>query len=433
MEAYFFINISVSVIVLALLKYGNGTSNVDYYLSCFGIIVWFIPYTLIAQFIPTEVLIEPLIIKQSFLTYTKSLDISNTSVFNKEQAMQIAGLIALLVGLALFIKQAIRAITLNNQILNAPSLRFHKKLSHKHQVPVYSTSDIPSGMLLGIRSPRVVFSNAITESNQIKLIICHEKKHLERCDNIRLALLELIECLFWWNPLIRVLANKNRFFIEALCDETASKEFGVNEYINELASLILLNHHTKKYSLNSTATSSKRNNLSRIKLLKENREMTIRKKLTYTLALCTAILAMTWNTFAIATGNSSNSLDKELQGALVSFDLKVKDRTNKDEESVYASQMSMWVDFDKKVSFKIGDKFKFNITISDLGEKKDPLELAYFDMEIIETSGSNEKVVSNPRLKTAFTQEAMIEIDNFQVSPHAYAIKFTPERALKPK
>lgn len=433
MEMYVIVNTTISLAILALLKHGNGTNIIHYYLSFFGVLIWFIPYSLIAKIVPVEVLVEPIILNQSVTHYADYLPSTNYSYFDNETLIQFVALSFVLVGITFFIKQVFKAAVFNKKVLNDSSLQYHKQLSDEYQIPVYSANNVPSGMLLGFRTPKVVFSNLITESKQIKLILCHEKKHFERSDNYRLVFLAFVECLFWWNPLVRALVNKNRFYIEALCDESASQEFGFNEYAKQLASLILFKSEANQLTLTSTATSNKRNNMSRIKLLKENRKMTLKKKVTYVLTLCTALLTMAWHTLVIATDNSSEALAPEHQGTLVTFDLKVKDRSNKDEESVFASQMSMWVDFDKKASFKIGDKFKFNFKVSDLGKDSGSLELAAFDMEIIEISGSGEKVVSNPRLKTAFTQEAMIEIDNFQVSPHAYAIKFTPERALRPE
>ncbi|MBF7074188.1 M56 family metallopeptidase [Glaciecola sp. MH2013] len=426
MEGYFFVNGIVTLIVLALLKYGNGTSSVNYYLSCFGIFVWLIPYAFLAQIVPAEVLVEPLILKQSFLVSTESTAASNTSVVSRELLARFIILIALLIGAILFIKKIIDVMTLNSRIVSDPSLQFHKDLSLKHQVPVYSANGTPSGMLLGIRSPKIVFSKSITDIGQINLIICHEKKHLERKDNVRLVLLTLVESIFWWNPLVRVLADKNRFFIEALCDEDASKEFGLEEYIDGLTSLILFNHKTKQYPLNCAATSNTSNSIFRVKLLKENRKMTLKRKVTYALTICTALIAMTWNTLATPTDSKVENLDKQYQGTLVNFDLKIEDRESK-EISTHTSQMSMWVDFDKKVSFELGGQYRFNFTVSDLEE------LAFFDIEIVEVSGSDEKVVANPRLKTGFKQGAVIEIDNVEVSPNAYYIKFNLERALRPE
>jgi len=505
MELYLLINISVSAIILALLRYGNGTNLVNYYISIFGILIWFVPYSFIASFIPNEVLLEPVILTQTIETYTETVYTPELNSFNIAQLIDYLAIVAIFLGFSLFIKQIIKARALQNSILNHRSFSFQKGLSEKYQAQVYSSENAPSGILLGLRSPKIVIASSIQEAHQLNLIISHEKTHLKRHDNYRLIVLEFVECLFWWNPLVRALAQKNKFFIEAICDEQTSKKYGLHKYIEDFASLILRNHKVSNFILNSTATSNKSNNMSRLILLKENRVMTLKRKLIYTLTLGSAISAMIWNTFAIASGNDKTVLNENVpkisvndnkqlietlekfagnkasfssentilivngkkkskdflnyltlqdissinvqtgeitefqittnkqsnesnQGALVNFDLKVKDRSNKEEENLLSSKMSMWVDFDKKASFKISDNFKFSFKVSDLGE-----EQAFFDMEIVEVSNSGEKVVSNPKLQTSFTQEAMIEIDNFQVSPHAYAIKFTPEKASRPQ
>lgn len=230
MEIYLMINITISLVILALLKHGNGTNIIHYYLSSFGFLIWFIPYSLIAKIAPNEVLVEPIILSQSVTKYTGSLIPINYNKFNNETLIYPAALLLVLVGITLFFRQIFKASVFSRQILSDSSLMFHKQLTNEYQIPVYSASNVPSGMLLGFRSPKIIFSDLITDSKQIKLVLCHEKKHFERKDNYRLVFLAFVECLFWWNPLVRELVNKNRFYIEALCDESASQEFGLNEY-----------------------------------------------------------------------------------------------------------------------------------------------------------------------------------------------------------
>lgn len=427
MEIYLLINISISLLTLALLKFAQGSNQANYLLSSFAILAWFIPYPWLAQLIPEQALVNPTIISQSFVTLSSSLTTANSNMFDFAQLGYWLAIVSLVIGMALLIKQIAYLVKLKREILSDVSLKYLKELSEKNQVPVYSASNVPIGMLLGFRRPIVVIANSIKDVRQINLIVCHEKAHMERYDNYRLALLAMIECLFWWNPLVRKLVSKNRVFIEILCDERASKAYGIDDYVNDFAGLILQNNQHNMLSLYSTATSSKSNNILRLKLLKENRVMTLNKKLTYVTTVFTALLAMTWNTIAIATNNTSDSLTSENYGALVNFDVKVQDRSDSEQESIRETTMAIWVDFDKQAEIKIGDKFAFNLKVSDQGE------LAGIDMEIIEISNDSEKVISKPRLKTAFKQAALIEIDNYTVSPHAYAIKLTPERALQPE
>ena len=427
MDVYLLINVCISALALVLIKFVQGSNQANYWLSSFAILAWFIPYSWLAQFIPSQVLTAPIIINQSLVSVSTTLATTTGTMLEFSQIIEWLALACFAIGLILFIKQIVNLLKLNGEVLTDDSLEYHQDLSEQYQVPVYSVANAPSGMLLGFRKPKVIISNAINDKQQLNLIVCHEKTHIARYDNYRLAFLALAECLFWWNPLVRKLVATNRVFIEALCDESASKAYGIDDYINDFAGLILRNNQHNMHSLYSTATSCKSNNILRLKLLKENRVMTLNKKLTYVATIFTALLAMTWNTLAIATNNTADSLTDDNYGALVNLDVKVQDRSDSEQESIRETTMAVWVDFDKQVAIKIGDKFAFNFKVSDQGE------LAAIDMEIIEIANDSEKVISKPKLKTAFKQAAVIEIDNDTVSPHAYAIKLTPERALQPE
>ena len=70
--------------------------------------------------------------------------------------------------------------------------------------------------------------------------------------------------------------------------------------------------------------------------------------------------------------------------------------------------------------------FTINFKAKDLGE------LASLEYELIESMLSNEKIVSKPSLTVKFGEEAIIEIDNQEVSKFAYLIKATPTKSINP-
>jgi hypothetical protein len=261
---------------------------------------------------------------------------------------------------------------------------------------------------------------------------------MRSCDNIRLLLLEFAECLFWWNPLVRKLVHVNRFFIEVRCDENASNGYGKSAYIEDLASLILAKHcvqnNEKSSSFSSSASSNITNNIARIKLLKEKRKMTFIKKIAYTLIALTTLTTMSWNTLATATSSDTeqqNKTNKKQLGALVDFDAIITNKMEGDKQDTYRYQVTLWVNFDKKATIKIGEEgfpesFIINFTAKDLGEST---SLQY---ELIESISSDEKIVSQPRLTVAYGQEATIEINNPKISKYAYLIKATPTKSTNP-
>jgi len=429
MENYFYISIVISLVVLALITYGKGTSNANYYLSLLGITSWFIPYATLAELIPEEALIEPVVVAFSTLSFASAVNSDQLSNFTLDVWLKQALLVLMGTGVLLFIKKAITFITWRNTILNDPSLTKLDDLSSKHQLPIYAVDKVSSGLLLGIVNPVILISTCITDPKHTGLIIAHEKQHFTNKDNLRLLFLAMAECLFWWNPLVRKLITLNRFFIEARCDQTASKSYGNNAYIEDLASLILTKLQRKPSNFVCSASSNNTNNIARIKLLKEKRTMTLRKKISYTLIALTTITAMSWNTLATATNTEKYQHVKAEQkqlGALVDFDVIITNNKKGIEEDTYRYEMIFWVNFEEKAAFEIGEDFTVNFKAKDLGGS---VSLEY---ELIESIQSKGKIVSKPRLSVDYGEEATIEIDNSDISQYAYLIKAIPQKAVNP-
>ena len=75
--------------------------------------------------------------------------------------------------------------------------------------------------IVGFSHPRIVtpddFTRRFSDSEQ-KLILTHEQVHLERNDARINALIALVRCLFWFNPLVHVGARTLRIDQELSCD-----------------------------------------------------------------------------------------------------------------------------------------------------------------------------------------------------------------------
>jgi beta-lactamase regulating signal transducer with metallopeptidase domain len=75
--------------------------------------------------------------------------------------------------------------------------------------------------IIGILDPRLIlprdFTERYTEDEQV-LIRAHERVHVERDDPRANALLAALQCLFWYNPLVHLAANRIRLDQELSCD-----------------------------------------------------------------------------------------------------------------------------------------------------------------------------------------------------------------------
>ena len=431
MESYLYINTSISLIVLAFIKYEKGSNNANYYLSLAAIIAWFLPYTIIAEFIPSNVLVDPIIISISHVSAITSTvsHLSNQPIL---EYWLIAGFWALIsIGFLLFLLRFNNSIKWKKKIMADPSLSYMSQLSKVHNVPIYAIEQVESGFILGVFKPVIVISSRFIASDYLQLIITHERQHLKNHDNFRLFILTLCECLFWWNPIVRKLIVANRFYIEARCDEAASKRYGIKQYINDLSSLILVKNSRDSHHFVCPVISNENSNISRIKLLKEEHTMTIKNKLMYMLVAILTFTLISWNTIATAQHSKSDSINSgagDKVGAMMHFDAKVTYRVPADNvERVTSSNIIMWTDFNKKAAVNINNEVIFSYKVRDLDGK-----VAVIEMDIIEIVGEKEQVVAQPKLTVAYTQEAMVEIDNLQLSNHAYSIKFTTFKAKQP-
>ncbi len=430
MDNYFYVNVSIAFAVLLIIRYGKGSNNANYYLSSMAIAAWFIPYPLLAELIPAQVLVEPIIVSFSTLNTTVTTNGGQWLQFDINSWLQwgLWGLASF--GVVLFIKQLIDCARWYRQVMTDPSLNLLNEISAKHHLPVYSVNQVDSGLLLGLFKPVIIISNQINDPKHIDLIIAHEQQHIKNHDNFRLLILELTECLFWWNPLVRKLVNINRFLIEARCDENASKDYGKVDYINDLTSLILSKYQDKPSNLICSATSNGTNNVARIKLLKEKRNMTFNKKLTYAVIALASITTMSWTALATAINNKQGQhlqANQKQLGALIDFDVKIITEKTDETESAVSANVIMWGDFDYKASYKINEEFAFNFQVTDSGE------YALLDIELIEVTQGNEKIIANPKLTIEFGKEGIIEIDNPQVSSNIYRIKAKPAKAVRPE
>jgi len=75
--------------------------------------------------------------------------------------------------------------------------------------------------IVGFRHPRIITPDDFTRRfshDERKLILTHEQVHIDRSDARINAVVALLRCLFWFNPLIHIGANAMRIDQEMSCD-----------------------------------------------------------------------------------------------------------------------------------------------------------------------------------------------------------------------
>lgn len=84
-----------------------------------------------------------------------------------------------------------------------------------------AASGVHGPALLGLWRPNIVvpsdFASRYTEQERA-LILAHERLHAARRDPLANAFLALLQCAFWFNPLMHIAASRFRFDQELACD-----------------------------------------------------------------------------------------------------------------------------------------------------------------------------------------------------------------------
>ena len=76
-------------------------------------------------------------------------------------------------------------------------------------------------------SGRIVLSRAFTEAvttQELSLILAHERAHKTRLDPLRFLILAVLDVLFWFNPFLRLQAERCRTAAELECDALVVKK-----------------------------------------------------------------------------------------------------------------------------------------------------------------------------------------------------------------
>ena len=85
----------------------------------------------------------------------------------------------------------------------------------------YAANASAGPALLGLRDPKIVVpADFNTRYNAVEqaLVIEHERRHAQRRDPLANAVIALVRCVFWFNPLVHAAASRCRFDQELACD-----------------------------------------------------------------------------------------------------------------------------------------------------------------------------------------------------------------------
>ncbi|GBF73421.1 putative peptidase, M56 family protein [Paenibacillus sp. 598K] len=98
-------------------------------------------------------------------------------------------------------------------------IRVQAELGMQRQIGVKVCEALPSPMLVGLLRPMIVLPTIQVPEHTLTLIMKHELIHLKRHDLWSKAVLVAVTCLYWYNPLVYLMARAAADQCEISCDE----------------------------------------------------------------------------------------------------------------------------------------------------------------------------------------------------------------------
>ena len=175
-----------------------------------------------------------------------------------------AAILLLITALALARLIALRAradVLVDGHWLSALA-RAQRRMGFKHGTALLTSDELASPISWGLMRPVILLnSRAVEASGEAEAIIAHELAHVARMDWIKLLLARVATALFWFNPLVWVLAREaHQLREEAADDAVLAADIADTDYAQLLVGVarhecpgLLLGAHGVAPSKNSLA------------------------------------------------------------------------------------------------------------------------------------------------------------------------------------
>jgi beta-lactamase regulating signal transducer with metallopeptidase domain len=99
--------------------------------------------------------------------------------------------------------------------------RAQRRMGFKHGTALLTSDDLASPISWGLMRPVILLnSRAVKASGEAEAIIAHELAHVARMDWIKLLLARIATALFWFNPVVWVLAREAHQLREEAADDS---------------------------------------------------------------------------------------------------------------------------------------------------------------------------------------------------------------------
>lgn len=174
-----------------------------------------------------------------------------------------------------------------NPVIDCIMNKLCKQMNLK-KVSYRISENISTPMTIGLFNKKIILSNEVLEENQYEIILKHELFHIKNKDIEYKFLLLVLNCIYWFNPIIYMFTNQVDEILELNCDEYVLKnqnQIYRVEYAKTLLSQIEKNR-SKQYKFSMNFANRRKNIMRRFSNIVDKSK----KRSVATIATVTAVL-----------------------------------------------------------------------------------------------------------------------------------------------
>lgn len=125
----------------------------------------------------------------------------------------------------------------------------------KRKVKVYINDDLKSPLTFGILSPKIVIQREIIDDTELlNHVLIHELIHIKKYHIVFNHIVNILACIYWFNPLFRLSLKRVEQDIEINCDKEVIYRLGDNiknrkDYCKSLLKFIEMKFYKNRLSL----------------------------------------------------------------------------------------------------------------------------------------------------------------------------------------
>lgn len=200
-----------------------------------------------------------------FLKWYKTVNmephhIGSVSLTITQMAAMILGVVAVILVIrfvATYFNQIVicRQCVMQEAAYEAVLQRICEQLNYHRRILLVKSSEVDSPMCIGFRTSYIILPETEFSEKELEYIFTHEITHLKYHDLYYMMAANLLNCIFWWNPLTYVVKTELNYALEVRCDIRVTSDYTVEEcttYLQTILKVLKNKNRKKKLFVGST-------------------------------------------------------------------------------------------------------------------------------------------------------------------------------------